>query len=505
MTNRLEAMPTTMASESPEVEPGRTVLAKSEWRLLWLYGLLACLSLPVYLFYAFVIPQTPGRLARASTSLIPELPVWSAAVSLPVPVPQDSYLVAILLIVFAVLGFAGYGAAIYLSWNRRANAYLCATVVTAAIIFFLISTWSLPNSSTDIYNYMMRGRTAAVYHSNPYYVAADEFPEDPIYPFASHNYTSTPGDRPPAWLLINIFLASIAGDDPVTNLLVYRFALFGFSVANLAFIVMILRRLNSRHVLAGVVLYSWNPIVVMFGSSKTDSVMVFFLLSAILLLLMERKKIAVVLMGLSVLVKLITLPFVAVYLLRSLRLKQWRQFAVDTVLLGLTASALYLPFLEDPRLFLRLVDLLGTGGASAGGPAIVSTLLKAVFVLVIATVGLRADGDNRQLLRQGAVVVLVFSILLTRVSLSWYLLTLIGLVSLVLDGRLAVMTLALSFLSFLMNTWQSAFGGGFDAPHLFDIPGFLVYVGLAAAVASAIWWRSVHPERAKQNASSGLA
>ena len=493
----VKALSTVTGSGSSALKAGRSALTKSEWRLLFLYGFLACLLLPVYFFYAFVVPQTPGRLARASSSLIPELSVWSAVVSLPLPLLDNSYLIAALLIIFAVVGFAAYGAAVYFSWNHQEHSYLLATIVAAAFIFFLISTWSLPNTSTDIYNYMLRGRTVAVYNSNPYYVAADEFPEDPIYPYASQNYTNTPGERPPAWLLINIFLAWIAGDHPVTNLLVYRFALLGFSTANLILIVMILRRLNARHVLAGAVLYSWNPIVILFGNSKTDSVMVFFLLLAILLLVVERKKIAVVLMGLSVLVKLITIPFVAVYLLRSLRQKQWRQFAVDTALLGVTTLILYLPFLEDPRLILRLFDLLGVGGVSAPGPALVGTLFKALFVLAIAYVGLRPDGGNQKLLWQGAVVMLLFSVFLTRVSLSWYLLTLIGLVSLVFDWRLAVMTVSLSFLSFLYNTWQSTFGGGFDAPDLFDIPRFLVYVGLAAVVAAVIWGRSIYNSKIK--------
>ena len=496
---RPQLLSTTMASESPGIKPARTLVAKSEGRLMLLYAFLAALLLPVYAFYAFIIPQTPGRLVRTAAALIPELPLWSAVASSPLPVPQTSYGVAILLIAFAVLGFAAYGAAVYLSWNRQGNAYLSAIVMAAASIFFLVSIGSLPNTNTDIYNYMMRGRTAAVYHSNPYYVTADEFPGDPIYPYASQNYTNTPGERPPAWVIINTFLAWIAGDHPVTNLLVYRIALSAFNVANLLLIVMILRRLNPRHVLAGVVLYSWNPIVVLFGSSKSDTVMVFFLLLAILLLLLERKKIAVVLMGLSVLVKLITIPFVAVYLLRALQLKQWRHFAVNTILLALTTLVLYLPFLEDPYLMLRLIDLLGVGGASAPGPAIVGTLLKAVFVAAIAFVGLRPAADNRQLLWQGAVVMLLFSIFLTRVSLSWYLLTLISLVSLVFDWRLAAMTVSLSFLSFLFNTWESTFGGGFAAPALFDVPRFVVYVGLAVVVAGAISWREFRRQAAKQD------
>lgn len=484
---RPREMPAPAQPEIPISEPDQAGPARSTWPPL-LAAALAGFSLPVYFFYAFVIPQTPGRLARASAALIAELPIWRAIISLPLPIPQDSNVVAVLLVLFAVAAFAAYGAALYLTWNHRGNAALSLVVLIAAFAFFLISFWSLPNSNTDIYNYMMRGRTMAVYHDNPYYVAAD-YPGDPIYPYASHNYTGEPGDRPPAWTLINVFLAWIAGDSPVTNLFVYRFALSGFNVANVVLIAMILRRLKSRRVLASIVLYAWNPIVVLFGSNKTDTVMVFFLLAAILLLVMERKNMAVVFMGLSVLVKLITLPFVALYLLRHLRLKQWRQLAADSALLGLTALALYLPFLEDPRMLLGLVDLLGLGGAGAGGSAFVGAALKGLFVLAFLAVGLRASGGKQQLLWQGAVVLLVFSILLTRISLSWYLLTLIALVGVVLEWRLAVMTVVLSFSSFLVNTWQSTFGGGFSAPAIPDVPRFVIYVGLAAVVAGAIWWR----------------
>ena len=92
-----------------------------------------------------------------------------------------------------------------------------------------------------------------------------------------------------------------------------------FNLANLLLIARILQAVQPRQLLAGLGCMLWNPIVIAYGQSKVDTVMVFFLLLAALALVQEKRKLVVIALGVSALVKLITLPLIAVYWLYTLR------------------------------------------------------------------------------------------------------------------------------------------------------------------------------------------
>jgi hypothetical protein len=85
-------------------------------------------------------------------------------------------------------------------------------------------------------------------------------------------------------------------------------------------------------------------------------------------------------------------------------------------------------------------------------------------------------------------VALLFSVFLTKLGFAWYLMTLIVLVSLAVEWRLALATTALSLASFVMNSWDSASNNVFPLPDLFRLPRVLIYlvfigvVGLLIAV-----------------------
>src|SRR6185436_15649709 len=106
---------------------------------------------------------------------------------------------------------------------------------------------------------------------------------------------------------------------------------------------------------AGLVLFGWNPIVAVYGQSKTDIVMVFFLLLAAYLMARARERLGVVALGLSALVKLITLPLLALMLARDVNLRHWRQLALSV---GLVAIV-YLPFAHGLGLLRDHLGLLG--------------------------------------------------------------------------------------------------------------------------------------------------
>ena len=448
----------------------------------FLYACLALLLWLATLFYSFILPQTPGRLARASVSLIAELPLWSFVVSLPIPVPHTSQLTAGALVVVTVIAFGAYGLAAFISWNRMASRGIVAFIALSSCLFFLLSALSLPNTSTDIFNYIVNGRIAAVHNSNPYFVTADEFPDDPVYPYASKNYTGLSADKLPIWMLANTLLASLTGNDVTTNLLIYRLALMLFNMANLALTGIIANKLNPRYVASALVIYGWNPIVIIHAQSKSDTLMALLLLLAVLFLIKEWRLIAVGAMALSVLVKLFTLPLLVVYELRSLRLRQWRALIVDILIFGTALLFLLVLLWQSSELVMRFVALFGVAGAAA--PGAFRIVLIVGFCLLILAVSTVQDGSTQKLLWGWALVMLYFALFLTKFGLAWYLITPIAIASLVFDWRIVLMTGALSFTSFLFNAWYSTFTKAFSPPELSSIPPYLVFILMTGVIAA---------------------
>lgn len=463
----------TERNEEPGVRHGR--------RLVLGFGSLACVLLVVTSMYAFVVPRTPGRMTLASAALIDTVPLWSWLAHASIQLASRQEVVAAALLLLGGAAFAAYALAVCLSWRRAAPAPVFTLVFGAALCAFAISALALPTADTDIFNYIANGRVATVYHSNPYYVPVDRFPNDPIYPYAGKQYTATPDNKLPTWMLISLPLNVIAGNDPTTNLLIFRLAFLLFNVANLALIAIILRRIQPAFRLTGTIIYGWNPIVIVQGQGKTDTVIVFFLLVAILLLIRGRRHLATIALSLSVFIKWLTLPLVIVYWVRLVRLRQWTQLLIDVALFGLVTLVVYAPFARSPRLLLDHLRLVSAGGRAA--PRVVQTVLAIGYIVVILWIGLKQDGSLHKLLYGFVVASVYFSLLLIPIQFSRYLMPMIALVSLVDSWPIAAVSTALSFVSFLINQWYSAATGGYKLPQLTALSRSLVYLSLLTLIA----------------------
>jgi hypothetical protein len=457
-----------------------------------LLGCLAGILLMDSLCSAFVLPQAPGRMAEPSADLIARLPLWSFIVSLPLPVPRQGSTLAITLFVTCVVKFAAYAFAIYLAWHQPFSRRYALIVAGVALLCFVVAVLALPNVNRDIYNYILSGRVAAVYGANPYEVAPNRFAGDALYRYASARYADYPGDnKMPVWTLLNVALARIGGENPITNLLLYRTVFLIFNVGNLALIAWILGRIQPQRQLAGLVMYSWNPIVVTYGQSKVDTVMVFFLLLVVVALVQEKRKLAMVVLGVSALVKLITLPLLVVYWLHTLRSRGMRELLIGSGLLGLAVLVLYAPFWYGPQLV--SMQLQQFGNVADAGPSMARLLVYAGFLVAVLWAGLSRDAHLDTMLAGWAIVMLLFALFVSRIGFSWYLMTTIGVVSLVLERRITLVVVILSFVSFLLNAWDSASNEVVQLPMLFAAPRFsmqLLFIGaciLGLAVLEIGW------------------
>jgi hypothetical protein len=469
---------------APPIELDQTRRLDLQKRVSWptlLLGCLACILLVDSIYAAFVLPQAPGRMAEPSADLIARLPLWSFVVALPLPVPRQSYTLALTLLMTCVVKFAAYALAIYLAWNQPCSRRRLGVVVGAALLFYLVAVVALPNINRDIYNYIVSGRVAAIYGANPYEIAPNQFPDDALYRYASARYTGYAGDnKMPVWMLLNVALARLGGDNPIANLLLYRSVFLVFNIGNLVLIAQILRTVLPQRQLAGLVMYAWNPIVATYGQSKVDTVMVFFLLLAVLALLQEKRKLTVVALGVSALVKLITLPLLAVYWLYLLRSRGARELATSTTLLSLTVLALYAPFWYGPELLGMQLQLLGD--VANAGPSLARLLLYGGFTIAVLWVGLSRDGRVDTMLAGWALVMVLFALFVAKFGFSWYLMSTIAVASLVVERRFTLIIVILSFASFLLNAWDSASNEVVQMPMLFAAPRYsmqLLFVGLS--------------------------
>lgn len=463
---------------------GATVGRTRDGGFLAALGFAAAGLIVSFFCYAFQLPQAPERMARSTAELIPRFDLWSTIVGWDLPAPATNGQVALAVVVLGVVSFALYGLAVCMCWNRAATpASLCA-VLGATVVFFVLAALSLPTINSDVYNYVSASGVAAFHHSNPYAVAADAFPHDPIYQYAQHDYTSIPGDdKLAAWMLVSTGLTKLAGTDVVTSVLLYRFAFLAFNLANVALILVLLRRLRPHLQLAGVVGYAWNPIVVINGQTKVDTVMVFFLLVGTLALVTSRRRLAVVTLTLSAMTKLITLPLLAVCCLREAKLRRWREFAIHTGLVIATTAAVYAPYWKAPGLLSRELGLINQSASSV--PDLLRFGLMACFAALILWMAGRQDGSDERLLRSWAIVALIFSAFVTHIAFSWFLLVLIAVTFITLQPPVVAVTIGLSFAGFVSNTWDNAGRGAFPLMGV-HVPRALVYLVPAVAGAAAI-------------------
>ncbi|MEO7911335.1 MAG: hypothetical protein ABIV47_16950 [Roseiflexaceae bacterium] len=469
---------------APSIDRERTTQFDLQKRVNWptlLLGFLACLLLADSIYAALVLPQAPGRMAEPSADLIARLPFWSFVVALPLPVPRQSYALALTLFVTCVVKFAAYALAIYVAWTQPCSMRRLVIVVGAALLFFVLAVVALPNINRDIYNYILSGRVAAVYGANPYESAPNRFPDDALYRYASARYTDYAGDnKMPVWMLLNVALARLGGDNPVANLLLYRSVFLLFNIGNLALIAWILHIIRPQLLLAGLVIYAWNPIIAVYGQSKVDTVMVFFLLLAVLALLQEKRRLAFVVLGVSALVKLISLPLLAVYWLYTMRSRGARELAISTALLALTALAFYAPFWYGPELLRMQLRLLGD--VANAGPSLARMLVYTGFMVAVLWVGLSRYGRADTMLSGWTLVMVLFALFVTKLGFSWYLMTMIAVASLAVERRFTPIVVLLSFVSFLLNALDTASNEVVQLPVLFTAPRFsmqLLFIGVS--------------------------
>lgn len=271
----------------------------------------------------------------------------------PAFVPETTWIdgaTAILLL----LAFVPFWIAARFASERREPPDKRLIVVFSAVFVLTFFMTSGPVSAKDMFGYIFYGRSAPIYGQNPYAVVPSMRPQDPVLPFISDMWMDWKNPYGPAWTIISMAPALVAGEEVYDQVLYFDLIAVMFFFGSLYVLVRLMKELGrERDVAAAMLLFAWNPFLLyeMIQNGHNDIAMIFFMLLAFLLLARGKDVGAAVAYGASCLVKysgLAIAPLIALYILtrkgpwtERARLAALVRFAA--VVAGL-AIALYAPF-----------------------------------------------------------------------------------------------------------------------------------------------------------------
>lgn len=198
--------------------------------------------------------------------------------------------------------------------GRRVQLRTMLIVAAAVAIPLLLMPYLW---SSDIFDYIVYGRLAFVYHTNPYRTAICEFPTDAFYNMTCwKSATSVYG---PAWTLLSIVLVAfceLLRAGPGLYVLVFKTLSLACHLASSALIWKMLTRARNMNRAFGTALYLFNPLALteFAGNGHNEAFLILMLLLAIWLAQKGRWGLATVAFALAVQTKFYVLPMMCLYL-----------------------------------------------------------------------------------------------------------------------------------------------------------------------------------------------
>jgi hypothetical protein len=151
-------------------------------------------------------------------------------------------------------------------------------ILGAGALFCAELVWAYPATAVDVFGYVAHGRLLAFHSANPFILAPDEFPSDPIIKYLA--FPDEPSQYGPVWVLLGDGLASIAHGDLLVEVLLYKGAAAVAHIGGAALIYAIAKRLGADLALARACayLYLWNPMLLWesIANAHNDGVMMLF-------------------------------------------------------------------------------------------------------------------------------------------------------------------------------------------------------------------------------------
>ena len=185
------------------------------------------------------------------------------------------------LYLFIVLLLYGlYAAGYHLVKRERAGT---KAITAAGALFCLELVWAYPGTAVDVFGYVAHGRLLAQHLANPFVVAPDRFPLDPILPYLA--FPDEPSQYGPAWVVLSGAFAALGHGSLATEVLLYKAMGAAAQIGGAVLIYLIAARLGATTAMARVsaYLYLWNPMIVFEFAAEghNDALMILCLLAAL--------------------------------------------------------------------------------------------------------------------------------------------------------------------------------------------------------------------------------
>jgi hypothetical protein len=243
-------------------------------------------------------------------------------------------------VLFIAFSFGFYYLMVRLCRNQRSRAMWLVLIGSAwAINISMVNLY--PIGAADIFDSLMHGRMTSRYNIDPFYTAPNAFPNDVLAPYVG--WSSTTATYGPLFEWITAGVTRIAGDDVLTNVIVFKLVLFAFYAGCAIVIALLLKRRDPDRALAGVCLFALNPLVIYstVGNGHNDILMVFFIALGALALDRGRYTSAALAFAAGGAIKFISIALIPIVLVLALREnRSWRSSIKFLIVTGLACAGL---------------------------------------------------------------------------------------------------------------------------------------------------------------------
>lgn len=255
-----------------------------------------------------------------------------------------------------VCGFGCYYAAWRIASQLAPTRRRIMLVFGVAAILSTVLAFTYPLLSDDMFYGIMGARTFSCYGQNPFATPPSRFPHDPFLPYAGWRDLTMPYG--PLWVVISGLVAKISDRGLLATVLAFKALNVGVFLLTTGLLARLLAKRTPRTALAGLILWAWNPLVLVevASSAHNDIVMISLIVAACTFAAARRPTPALLMLALAVAAKYVAIllvPFFALHFIH--RHANWRagiRALIPGVGLSLVAlAALYVPFWVGFRTF----------------------------------------------------------------------------------------------------------------------------------------------------------
>lgn len=244
-----------------------------------------------------------------------------------------------------------------LLWRGAHHRRLAELIWFGALGMALLLIWVYPVTSTDLFDYLFRGRMAVVYGENPYLALPNQLRNDPLFRYIG--WPNAPSAYGPLWEDLSWLLTWLGDGRLSLSVLLYKLLA---TVAYLGCGAVIADYLDDpRARLIGVYLWLWSPLALweFAAIGHNDALLVIALLLALWAAKRERYPLAVLALVAGALFKFLPAIFLPLVVLDWLRRQPtWagrgRVLSVAALICLVPTVLLYAPYWDLPPHFGRL-------------------------------------------------------------------------------------------------------------------------------------------------------